>query len=87
MPVRLNPNRPKRFRAQYRIRNWREYEAGLKRRGDLTLWLDEAAIAEWSSTADHTGRTGALPIRSQPGRKRNRRPTEASRTPQRDSGY
>jgi hypothetical protein len=60
MPVRLNPNRPKRFRAQYRIRNWREYEAGLKRRGDLTLWLDGAAIAEWSSTADHTGQTGAL---------------------------
>src|ERR687897_2409858 len=47
MPVRLNPNRPKRFRAQYRLRNWREYEAGLKRRGDLTLWLDEAALAGW----------------------------------------
>src|ERR671921_1231716 len=47
MPVRLNPNRPKRFRARYRIRNWREYEAGLKRRGDLTLWLDETAIAGW----------------------------------------
>jgi hypothetical protein len=49
MPVRLNPNRPKRFRARYRIRNWREYEAGLKRRGDLTLWLDEAAIAGWQA--------------------------------------
>src|SRR4028119_287282 len=47
MPVRLNPNRPKRFRARYRIRNWPQYEAGLKRRGDLTLWLDEAAIAGW----------------------------------------
>ncbi len=50
MPVRLNPNRPKRFRARYRIRNWREYEAGLKRRGDLTLWLDEAAIAGWHAS-------------------------------------
>src|SRR3712207_7930136 len=49
MPVRLNPNRPKRFRARYRIRNWPQYEAGLKRRGDLTLWLDEAAIAEWQA--------------------------------------
>src|SRR5918997_1083389 len=47
MPVRPNPNRPKRFRARYRIRNWREYEAGLQRRGDLTLWLDEAAVAGW----------------------------------------
>src|SRR5215211_6461051 len=50
MPVRLNPNRPKRFRARYRIRNWREYDAGLKRRGDLTLWLDEAAIAGWHAS-------------------------------------
>src|ERR671910_1284861 len=49
MPVRLNPNRPKRFRARYRIRNWREYDAGLRRRGDLTLWLDEAAIAGWQA--------------------------------------
>src|SRR5918993_704900 len=49
MPVRLNPNRPKRFRARYRIRNWPQYEAGLKRRGDLTLWLDQAAIAGWQA--------------------------------------
>jgi|SRR5215203_4172731 len=49
MPVRPNPNRPKRFRARYRIRNWPQYEAGLKRRGDLTLWLDEAAIAGWQA--------------------------------------
>jgi transposase len=32
------------------IRNWRQYEAGLKRRGDLTLWLDEAAIAGWHAS-------------------------------------
>ena len=35
--------------ARYRVRNWREYEAGLKRRGDLTLWLDEAAMAGWQA--------------------------------------
>src|SRR5215203_2092496 len=49
MPFRPNPNRSKRFRARYRIRNWPQYEAGLKRRGDLTLWLDEAAIAGWQA--------------------------------------
>ena len=49
MPVRPHPNRPKRFRARYRIRNWPQYEAGLKRRGDLTLWLEEATIAEWQA--------------------------------------
>ena len=36
-------------KARYRVRNWREYEAGLQRRGDLTLWLDEAAIAGWQA--------------------------------------
>jgi hypothetical protein len=50
MPVRPHPNRPKRFRARYRIRNWPQYEAGLKRRGDLTLWLEEAAIAGWHAS-------------------------------------
>src|SRR5918998_1188126 len=49
MPVRPHPNRPKRFRARYHIRNWPQYEAGLKRRGDLTLWLEEAAIAGWQA--------------------------------------
>src|SRR5918998_6882745 len=50
MPVRLNASRPQRFRARYRIRNWPQYEAGLKRRGDLTLWLDEAALAGWHAS-------------------------------------
>src|SRR5215213_3402821 len=47
--IRPHSNRPKRFRAEYRIRNWPQYETGLKRRGDLTLWLDEAAIAGWQA--------------------------------------
>jgi hypothetical protein len=36
-------------RARYRVQNWPAYEAGLRRRGDLTLWLDEAAIARWQA--------------------------------------
>ena len=47
--LKFNADRPFRFRAQYRIRNWPEYDAGLKRRGDLTLWLDEDAIAGWQA--------------------------------------
>src|ERR687889_2443528 len=49
MPLKFNNNRSKRFRAQYRVRNWPQYDAGLRRRGDLTLWLDEAAIAGWQA--------------------------------------
>jgi hypothetical protein len=34
-------------KAPYRIRNWPEYEAGLRRRGDLTVWLSDNAINSW----------------------------------------
>ena len=50
MPFKHNAARRHRIpRAHYRVRNWRQYEAGLKRRGDLTLWLDEAAVASWQA--------------------------------------
>ncbi len=29
--------------------NWPAYEAGLRRRGDLTFWLDEAALSGWQA--------------------------------------
>jgi len=31
------------------VTNWPAYEAGLKRRGDLRFWLDEAALAGWQA--------------------------------------
>jgi hypothetical protein len=34
-------------KALYRVTNWPAYEAGLRRRGDVTFWLDEAALAGW----------------------------------------
>jgi len=50
MPFKHHAARRHRIpQARYRVRNWHEYEAGLTRRGDLTLWLDEAAIAGWQA--------------------------------------
>ena len=50
MPFKHNAARRHRVpRAQYRVRNWRQYDAGLKRRGDLTFWLDEATLAKWQA--------------------------------------
>jgi hypothetical protein len=50
MPFKHNAAHRHRIpKARYRVRNWREYEVGLQRRGDLTLWLDEAAIAGWQA--------------------------------------
>jgi hypothetical protein len=34
-------------KSPYRIRNWPEYDAGLRRRGDLTVWLSDDAINSW----------------------------------------
>jgi hypothetical protein len=38
------------------VRNWAEYEASLQRRGDLTVWISDAALDAWR--APPTGRPG-----------------------------
>lgn len=32
---------------KFRVRNWREYDAGLRQRGSITFWLSEDAISGW----------------------------------------
>src|ERR1700758_3702337 len=50
MPFKFNVTRRHRIpKARCRVRNWPAYEAGLRRRGDLTLWIDEAAVAGWQA--------------------------------------
>ena len=44
MNSRDHPNHKTRYRVQY----WPEYERGLVRRGDITVWLSPKAIAAWS---------------------------------------
>ncbi len=44
------------YKTKYRVKNWPAYEASLKKRGDITFWFDEAAIAAWA--APPTGRPG-----------------------------
>ena len=41
-------------RARYKTRNWRDYDASLKRRGSLTIWLDPRM--RWKATP--SGRRG-----------------------------
>ncbi len=38
-------------KSRYRVRNWAEYEAGLQKRGDLTVWLSDAALDAWRAPA------------------------------------
>ena len=37
-------------KSRYRVRNWAEYEAGLQKRGDLTVWLSDDALDSWRAT-------------------------------------
>jgi len=38
-------------KSRYRVRNWAEYEAGLRSRGDLTVWLSDTALDAWRAPA------------------------------------
>jgi transposase len=57
MPYKANePRRHKIPKARYKIANWAEYDAALRRRGSLTVWVTPEAIAAW--TPAPTGRRG-----------------------------
>ena len=33
----------------FKVQNWPAYEAGLRRRGSLTLWIEDAALDDWQT--------------------------------------
>jgi hypothetical protein len=41
----------KHVKSQHRLRSWSEYEAGLQRRGDVTVWLSDEALDAWRAPA------------------------------------
>ena len=43
MNSRVHPK----YKTKYRVSNWPEYDQGLVRRGDVTLWLSPEAVAAW----------------------------------------
>jgi hypothetical protein len=50
-------------KRRYRLRNWRDYNAALVRRGSLTLWIDADAVAGWAA-GGRPGRRGRPPVYS-----------------------
>src|SRR3954447_19822111 len=57
MPYKANEERRHKFpKAQYKVKNWREYDQALQARGSLTLWVTPEAIAAWHPPP--TGRRG-----------------------------
>jgi hypothetical protein len=52
MPYKFTEGRRHKFsKARYRETNWPEYDAALVRRGSLTVWFTEKAVAAWHAPA------------------------------------
>ena len=58
MPHKFNADRRDKIPKQkHRVTNWAEYNEGLRRRGDLTVWISDEAHGMWSA-ARRTTRGG-----------------------------
>ncbi len=63
MPYKFNESRRHKIpKARYRVTNWPEYDAALVRRGSITVWFTDEAVAAWHAPA--TGARGGQPIYS-----------------------
>ena len=53
----------------YRVRNWREYEAGLRNRGSLTVWISLTAgkLVNWDAPRPRRRTTQVLEPRHRDG--------------------
>ncbi len=50
MPHKHNADRRHHIpKMSFKVQNWPAYEAGLRRRGSLTLWIEDGALDHWQS--------------------------------------
>ena len=50
MPHKHNADRRHHIpKMTFKVRNWPEYEAGLRRRGSLTFWIEDVALSQWQT--------------------------------------
>ncbi len=65
MPHKHNADRRRHIpKMSFKVRNWPAYEAGLCRRGSLTLWIEDAALGDWQSAAHGDEIEVVIPPRS-----------------------
>ena len=38
----------RKYKTKYRVRNWKEYECGLRNRDDVAIWLSQEAVSAWT---------------------------------------
>ena len=50
MPHKHNADRRHHIpKMSFKVQNWPAYEAGLRRRGSLTLWIEDGSLEHWQS--------------------------------------
>ena len=50
MPHKHNADRRHHIpKMSFKVLNWPAYEAGLRRRGSLTLWIEDGALEHWQT--------------------------------------
>ncbi len=50
MPYKYNKTRRHKIKkAKYKVKNWREYNEALRKRGNITFYFSEEAISSWNS--------------------------------------
>ena len=59
MAARKSTRVNRKYKTKYRVANWREYERGLRSRGDITVWFSDGAREAW--TPPNNGRRGGQP--------------------------
>ena len=65
MPYKHNAARRHHIpKMSFTMQNWPAYEAGLRRRGSLTLWIEDRALEDWQTC--EKGRAGSLHRRGHP---------------------
>ena len=48
MPHKHNPDRRHHIpKMSFKVQNWPAYEAGLRRRGSLLLWIEDGVLEHW----------------------------------------
>lgn len=60
-PHKVAYRHPK-YKTQYRVKNWSEYDKSLRDRGDITIWFSQDAIDAW--TPRKNGKRGGQPVYS-----------------------
>ena len=51
MPHKHNADRRHHIaKLSFKVQNWSAYEAGLRRRGSLTLWIEDSALDCWQTS-------------------------------------